>query len=182
MVVQSVASDETLVAQALAGEPQAFGSLVTRYSDECWRFAMRMLRNRDDAEDVVQETFLRAYLALPRYVARDLFRGWLFRILVNQCRTAMVARHRRERRFINGLDDEVQERGRLDPEPMDPQLERALGELDPLVREAILLKHGAGFEYGEMAALLGVGESALKMRVSRGCAQLRERLGGGHNA
>jgi RNA polymerase sigma-70 factor, ECF subfamily len=173
-----VASDETLVARALAGEAQAFGSLVDRYYDECWRFAARMLRNRSDAEDAVQETFLRAQLALPKYVERDLFRAWLYRILVNQCRTAMVARQRRERWFVTGLDDEARERGRLDPEPMDPQLERALNELDPPLREAVLLKHGAGFEYRELAELLGIGESALKMRVSRGCAVLRARLGG----
>jgi RNA polymerase sigma-70 factor (ECF subfamily) len=173
-----VTSDETLVAQALAGEPGAFGSLVDRYYDECWRFARRMTGDRLDAEDVVQEVFLRAQVALPRYVARDRFRGWLYRILVNQCATVLQARRRRERRLVGGLENEPPEFGRLDPEPMDPALERALAELDAPLREAVLLKYGAGMEYTEMVALLGVGESALKMRVSRGCALLRERLKG----
>jgi RNA polymerase sigma-70 factor (ECF subfamily) len=174
----SVTSDETLVAQALAGEAAAFGSLVDRYYDECWRYARRMVGNRADAEDVVQEVFLRAQLALPRYVARDRFRGWLFRILVNQCATVLEARRRREQRFIQGVDETSLPFAHLDPDLIDAELERALAALDPAMREAVLLKHGAGMEYTEMATLLGVGESALKMRVSRACALLRERLKG----
>ena len=175
-------SDETLVAQALAGEPGAFGTLVDRYYDECWRFARRMVGDRTDAEDIVQEVFLRAHLALPRYVARDRFRAWLYRILANQCSTTLEARRRRDTRFVAGLDDESLQVGRRDAEPMDDELERALALLDPAMREAVLLKHGAGMEYSEMVELLGVAESALKMRVSRGCALLRERLKGANDA
>jgi len=95
-----VMTDAELVVRTRAGEGEAFGQLVSRYHDACWRFAYHMLGERADAEDVVQDTFLRAYLAIGRYDERDQFRGWLFRILTNQCRNFLTSRGRRTRRFI----------------------------------------------------------------------------------
>jgi RNA polymerase sigma-70 factor (ECF subfamily) len=139
-----------------------------------------MLGERADAEDVVQDTFLRAYLAIGRYDERDQFRGWLFRILTNQCRNAQTSRGRRTRRFVQ---DEVA----LDTAPAPPPgviagvedaaLVKALAQLDALQREALLLKYAEGLEYSEMSAMTGAGESALKMRVKRGSERLRALLG-----
>jgi RNA polymerase sigma-70 factor (ECF subfamily) len=135
-----------------------------------------MLGERADAEDVVQESFLRAYLAIGRYDERDQFRGWLFRILTNQCRNAQTSRGRRTRRFVQ---DEVAVNSAASPTVMpnfgseDVTLMRALAKLDPLQREALLLKYAEGLEYTEMSAMTGVGESALKMRVKRGSERLR---------
>jgi RNA polymerase sigma-70 factor (ECF subfamily) len=179
-------TDAELVARSRAGDPDAFGTLVSRYYDACWRFAYHMLGERADAEDVLQETLLRAYLALDRYDERDQFRGWLFRILTNQCRNALTARGRRTRRFIQdeiALDTAV---APADPPPGAPLVDgadsdgllRALAQLDPLQREALLLKYAEGLEYSEMVAMTGVGESALKMRVKRGIERLRTLIGG----
>lgn len=172
-------TDAELVARTRAGDPEAFGTLVARYYEACWRFAYHMLGERADAEDVVQETVLRAYLAIGRYDERDHFRGWLFRILTNQCRNALTSRGRRTRRFIQ--DDAALERAPAPREPAamleDVVLLRALAQLDPLHREALLLKYAEGLEYSEMAAMTGAGESALKMRVKRGSERLRNLLG-----
>jgi RNA polymerase sigma-70 factor (ECF subfamily) len=173
-------TDAELVARTRAGESEAFGALVARHYDACRRFAYHMLGERADADDVVQESFLRAYLAISRYDERDQFRGWLFRILTNQCRNALTSRGRRTRRFVQ---DDLALAAAPAPAPPRPSgvgdalLLRALGQLDPLQREAVLLKYAEGLEYGEMSALTGAGESALKMRVKRGSERLRALLG-----
>ena len=139
-----------------------------------------MLGERADAEDVVQESFLRAYLAIGRYDERDQFRGWLFRILTNQCRNALTARGRRLRRFVQdevAIDKAAAPLSAIAPGVEDAALVRALGQLDPHQREALLLKYAEGLEYAEMSAMTGVGESALKMRVKRGVERLRAILG-----
>lgn len=169
-------TDAELVTRTRNGDSDAFGKLVARYYDGCWRFAYNMLGERADAEDVLQETFIRAYLALGRYDERDQFRGWLFRILTNQCRNALTSRGRRGRRFIQ--DDVAIEGAPAPPDAalpgiQDAALARALAQLDPSQREAVLLKYAEGLEYTEMAAMTGVGESALKMRVKRGSERLR---------
>jgi RNA polymerase sigma-70 factor (ECF subfamily) len=173
-------TDAELVVRTRAGDPDAFGTLVSRYYDACWRFAYHMLGERADAEDVVQDSFLRAYLAIGRYDERDQFRGWLFRILTNQCRNALTSRGRRSRRFVQ--DEVALESAPAPPLGLalgveDAELIRALTQLDPLQREALLLKYAEGLEYGEMSAMTGAGESALKMRVKRGSERLRALLG-----
>lgn len=173
-------TDAELVVRTRTGDPEAFGTLVSRYYDACWRFAYHMLGERADAEDVVQESFLRAYLAIARYDERDQFRGWLFRILTNQCRNALTSRGRRTRRFVQD-DIALETAPAAPPGPAtsveDAALIRALGQLDPAQREALLLKYAEGLEYSEMSAMTGAGESALKMRVKRGSERLRALLG-----
>ena len=172
-------TDAELIARTRAGDPDAFGILVSRYYDACWRFAYHMLGEQSDAEDVLQETYLRAYLAIGRYDERDQFRGWLFRILTNQCRNALTARGRRSRRFVQ--DEIAIELAAAPPTGVlrdveDATLSRALAQLDPNQREALLLKFSEGLEYTEMSAMTGMGESALKMRVKRGIERLRALL------
>ncbi len=99
-VIDSDMSDAALVQQVLNGDADAFTRLVDRYYERCGRFAVRMLGNRDDAEDALQATFLRAYRSLGRYQERDRFSAWLYRILVNQCRSIASRRSHRERVFI----------------------------------------------------------------------------------
>lgn len=177
-------TDAELIARTRAGDPDAFGILVSRYYDACWRFAYHMLGERADAEDVLQETYLRAYLAIGRYDERDQFRGWLFRILTNQCRNALTARGRRTRRFVQ--DEVALDQAAAPPTGVlrgveDATLSRALAQLDTTQREALLLKYAEGLEYAEMSAMTGMGESALKMRVKRGIERLRALLGSAHD-
>jgi RNA polymerase sigma-70 factor (ECF subfamily) len=168
-------TDATLVRRVLDGETAAFTTLVDRHAAACTRFAMRMLANREDAEDAVQESFLRAYRSLARYEERQAFRTWLFQILVNRCRTAAVRRQRRQRMFL--VDDTAVASASVRPAAesteLRAELRRAIDALDPDQREAFLLKHVELLSYEEMAAATGVGVSALKMRVKRACDRMQ---------
>jgi RNA polymerase sigma-70 factor (ECF subfamily) len=170
--------DAELVRRVLAGDARAYTALVDRHSRACLRFATRLLGNREDAEDAAQETFLRAYRALGQYDERTAFRTWLFAILVNRCRTALLRRGRRERRIQ--VDGDLVERAGGESAALAAELRielsRALDTLAPEQREAFLLKHVEQLEYEEMAAITGAGVSALKMRVQRACARLRDQL------
>jgi RNA polymerase sigma-70 factor, ECF subfamily len=171
-------TDEALVARAVEGDVDAYAALAERYYGSCARIARRMLRNDADAEDVVQETFLRAFRALGRFDRGREFRVWLFTILVNQCRTAATSRRRRETRFFN---DEIAVARAADDRPTGVITETsavaaAVDSLEPLLREAFVLKYVEGLEYTEMATITGAGVSALKMRVKRACEALRPKL------
>ena len=167
----------SLAARATRGDVDAYELLVRHYHASCVRYAARMLRDEADAEDAVQDTFMRAFLAISRYDARQPFRAWLFRILVNRCRTLGLQRTRRTRRFahdpialVNAAAPDVA------PDDRDSTIRRAIDELEPLLREAFLLKYVEGMDYQEMSSALGAGVSALKMRVKRACDALRPRL------
>lgn len=170
--------DADLVARVLAGEVAAFTVLVDRYYGDCSRFAQRMLGNRHDAEDALQETFLSAYSALGRYRERQAFRAWLYRILINRCRSLGRQRQRHLRRFVE--DGQAYETAAAAPPAGDlglrDALQTALDTLEPSLREALVLKYGEGLEYREMSAMTGAGVSALKMRVKRACQALRPML------
>ena len=170
-------SDAAEVQRVLGGDVDAFTRLVDRYYERCARYAVRMLGNRDDAEDALQATFLRVYRSLGRYQERDRFSAWLYRILVNQCRSAASRRSQRERVFVReeaALANAVY-RGRGWTGEDDELVQRILAELDPLLREAFVLKYVEELSYEEMALATGVGVSALKMRVKRACDRLRAR-------
>ena len=168
-------TDAMLVRRVLDGDTAAFTTLVDRHAAACTRFAMRMLGNREDAEDALQDSFLRAYRSLARYEERQAFRTWLFQILVNRCRTAAVRRQRRQRMFL--VDDNAVASASVQPAAesteLRAELRRAIDALDPDQREAFLLKHVEQLSYDEMAEATGVGVSALKMRVKRACDRMQ---------
>lgn len=174
--------DDALVRAVLAGAPHAFDRLVDRYWVRAHQYASRVLGSRTDGEDAVQEAFLHAYVALGRYAPRGRFSGWFFRILVNECR-AIARRRLRLAKVETGdrldqLDWDAAREGhdgeRHDPDAqLDAALSAALGSLEPLLREAFLLRHLSELSYAEMAEVTGAGESALKMRVMRARDQLR---------
>src|SRR5260221_6262788 len=97
-----------LVREARNGDVRAFAALVDGYYARCLRFALHMLANRSDAEEAVQDTFIRVYRALPKYEEREAFEPWLFRILANRCRSA-GAREKRRSQFLEYCD--VPQRG-----------------------------------------------------------------------
>jgi RNA polymerase sigma-70 factor (ECF subfamily) len=173
-----MSDDAADVRRVLSGEVDAYTALVDRYYDRCARYAVRMLGNRDDAEDALQATFLRAYRALAKYQERQKFSAWLYRILVNQCRSLAARRSHRDRVFVREealLLNAPAPSAHDGSEENQEFVQRVLGELDPLLREAFLLKYIEELSYEEMSALTGVGVSALKMRVKRACDRLRER-------
>ena len=168
-------TDATLVRRVLEGDTAAFTMLVDRHAAACTRFAMRMLGNREDAEDAAQESFLRAYRSLGRYEERQSFRTWLYQILVNRCRTAAVRRQRQQRMFLvdEGAIAVASVRPAAESTELRAELQRAIESLDADQREAFLLKHVEQLSYEEMAAITGAGVSALKMRVKRACDRLQ---------
>ncbi len=170
-------TDASVLARAIAGDRDAYADLVTEHYPSCLRVAARMLGRRADAEDVVQDTFLRALRALPRYRPEVPFRPWLFRILLNQCHTFGRRRSRHEQR--HAADDETLLRVPASPVPADDDRDRitaAVDALDPLLREAFLLKYVEEMDYREMSAATGASISALKMRAKRACDALRPQL------
>jgi RNA polymerase sigma-70 factor (ECF subfamily) len=178
---QSAALDSRTISRAKLGDIDAFTAIVEAYHARCVRFARAMLRNPDDAEDMVQETFVRLYRALPRYEERQRFESWLFQILGNCCRTANTAFQRHASRTTR--DEEAVERV---PSLDDPAaqfdhewseaVKRALAEVPEYNREFFLLHYIEGFSYEEVERMTGVKQSALKMRVKRASDQLRSRL------
>ena len=168
-------TDAEIVARIMSGDVDAYAALVARYRPRLSRYALRMLGNREDAQEALQDAFIRAYRAIGRCDDPERFGSWLFSILVNRCRTAGARSTRRARTFVS---DEVATRSAAESHPAEQaawreEIERALAQLDPDQREAFLLKHVEGLSYEEMAEITGAGVSALKMRVKRACDRLR---------
>ncbi|MEW5931016.1 MAG: RNA polymerase sigma factor [Gemmatimonadota bacterium] len=168
-----------LVQRVREGDAASFDAIVDRYYADCLRYAARMLGNRADAEEAVQDAFLRAFRSLGRYDHRDRLRGWLFRILVNRCRSLAEKRLRRRWVYERFREAEPPQEAAWPEEAGDgvPEaVSAALAALPPEQREAFLLKHVEELSYEEMAELTGAGVSALKMRVKRACERLRALL------
>jgi RNA polymerase sigma-70 factor (ECF subfamily) len=169
-------SGETL-RRAREGDPVAFAQIVRHYYPRCLRFAQHLLSNREDAEECVQDTFVRVHRALHRYEERERFDAWLFRILANRCRTAR-RRVTRWRLFHSTDLDRVTptSTARVDGFVARDEIWHALSELTDEQREAFLLRHVEGLSYEEIAAIAGIAVTAVRMRVSRACARLRDAI------
>jgi len=170
-------SRSLIIHAARGGDVRAFATLVDMYYARCLRFALHMLSSRADAEEAVQDTFVRVYRALPTYREQDSFEPWLFRILGNRCRTA-GAKERRHAEFIEY--GEVPERSTVARHDSAiawrEEIDLALRSLPEEQREAFLMRHVEGMSYDDMSVATGAGLSALKMRVKRACDALRLRL------
>jgi RNA polymerase sigma-70 factor (ECF subfamily) len=163
-------SDSELVACVLAGQRDAYETIVERYQERLYRYALTSTRDPDSAADLVQDTFVRAYSSLARCRDRERFAPWLFRILRNRC----IDHQKEHRRRDVPLDDRSEHASsignperEMDQSILRDALEHALSSLPETAREAFLLKHVQGLSYEEIAEILEVGTSALKMRVAR---------------
>lgn len=172
-------SDAHIVRQVLGGDTEAFRMLVDRHHADALRYATHLLGDHAEAEDAVQDTFLRAYRYLGGYREQDQFRAWLWRILINRCRTRAGERSRRpEPRDASVITqlvdaDAPAPDAELDRRFLRDELTQALSKLPPDQREAIVLHFADGLSYPEMSVITGTGVSALKMRVHRACDRLR---------
>jgi RNA polymerase sigma-70 factor (ECF subfamily) len=179
-----VDGDAVLVQRVLAGEEAAYGALMARYQDRFGRYATHLLGDQYEAEDALQEAFVRGYRFLHQCEAPERVGAWLFRILVNRCRTARVRIRRRSQEIP--VDTAPENDGAVARLPADPgwrdEIDRALARLPQDLREAFLLKHVEELSYEEMEQLTGAGISALKMRVKRACDRLRDLLQETHDA
>ena len=175
-------TDAEVIESVLAGDIDRFGLLVDRYQDEFARYAKYMTGSEDEAADVIQESLVRAYRSLRQCGDRANFKGWLFRIVSNQCKTHLAKRRRRR---LEPLSDEATQV----PSPADPEAEtegadvrwrvhQALQQLPTDQREALVLKYVEGLSLPEMAQALSASVSALKMRLLRGRRELLAKLEG----
>ena len=173
----AAAERSLVVHSAKSGDVRAFATLVDMYYARCLRFALHMLYNRLDAEEAVQDTFVRVYRALPKYREDASFEAWLFRILANRCRSA-GSRVRRHEDFMKYGDVPDRPSGVYHDATLAwrEEIELALAALPMEQREAFLLRHVEDLSYDEMSRATGVGVSALKMRVKRACDALRHAL------
>lgn len=164
----------------LQGEPERFAAIVETFTPALFNFAAKMTGRREDAGEVVQETFFRAYRDLARFDGRARFLSWLFGICVNICRDQGKAR-RRERPLATG--DAREEAVSPVPATFDEQLaarrdeerlRRCLSDLPVTLRAAVLLRYHEDLSLADVARRLKIGLSAAKMRVHRGLDLLRE--------
>ena len=184
-------SDWELVQRSQAGDHEAFRELVERYQRKIAALALGMLRNREDASDVVQETFAKAYTNLDRFKGDSALYTWLYRIAFNLC----VDHQRRDARHAT-VPLEVDERGGSplplpegEPPRDDPfertrdseirqQLDEAIRSLTPEHRAVILLREIEGLSYEEISHVLQVPKGTVMSRLHYARRQLQARLRG----
>ena len=167
-------SDAECVRAVLSGNAEAFALLVERYQHEYMRFAVRMLGTREDADEALQSAFVRAFRGLDRCRDPERFGAWLYRIVVNECRTRATRKGRRERWFVH--DEALIVRMAIVSDGaagLREEIQHALDQLPADQREAFVLKYVEELSYEEIAEITGDGVSALKMRVNRACRRLR---------
>ncbi len=181
--------DVALVLKSKKGELSAFGELVEKHQSLVINFCYRMLGNREDAEDIAQETFLRAFAALHRFQPRAKFSTWLLTIARNL--TLNLLRNRRKRgQSVSSTRRFDEERQTVDLLPADEPgpgqallgkeraewVHRALQELSDTHRNIILFRDFEGMAYEDIAKIMGCRRGTVKSRLFRAREQLREKL------
>src|SRR5262245_16722709 len=177
-----VTESAAVLARARQGDSEAFRALVERHSRSVFRLAYRMTGNEQDAEDVVQESFLRAYKQLGRFESRANFGTWLYRIVANCSVDLMRSKQARHDQVRGESLDAAAEMPASDapgPERLAASAEveqrgrAALDGLSPLERAAFTLRHYEGRSIEEISRTLGLGTSAAKHSVFRAVKKLR---------
>jgi RNA polymerase sigma-70 factor (ECF subfamily) len=153
--------DRDLVAKARRGDVEAYNLLVSRWEKRVFNYLYRLVSNREDALDLSQDVFLKAYQNLPKLDDEARFSGWLFRIAHNEA-FSLLRKRRPEDELSKDLPDAG---GRLLPIELSLAVESALGRLNAEQREAVLLKIYQGFKFDEMAEILGCPVSTVKSRL-----------------
>lgn len=179
--------DRAWVEQCLAGDEAGYGHLLHRYRQGIHNLAHRMLGNSEDANDVAQEAFVRAFTALDKYDARFKFSSWLYRIATNLCVDTLRKRRVKTVSLEEGDEEGRDLKSRLADRNSDPSdavlrgersalIRRALEKLDAKYRAVILLRHDQDLSYEEMASILGLPVGTVKVRVHRARERLRDLL------
>lgn len=172
--------DRELLAAHVAGDPDAFGLLVTRHRDRLWAVALRTLGDREEAADALQDALLSAYRAAATYRGDARVTTWLHRVVVNACLDRV--RRRRARPTVplpeqGGRAEPVDRSDPLGARETALEIEAALAELPDEQRFAIVLVDVHGMAVDDVAAVLGVPVGTIKSRCSRGRARLALSLG-----
>jgi RNA polymerase sigma-70 factor (ECF subfamily) len=181
--------DAVVVAAAKTGDGHAFELLVRRNEEKIFSLAQRMTRNREDAEDVVQQSFQKAFINLRKFEGDSLFSTWLTRIAINEA--LMLLRRKRGSREVPIPESTTEDGAALPldfpdagPNPEDSCLQReqerilsaAVNELKPGLRKAIELREFGELSTGETAQVMGISVAAVKARLFHGRKELRQTL------
>lgn len=181
-------SDAAAVALARAGDCDAFRVLVDRHSRKLFRLAYRLTGNEEDAEDIVQETFLRAYRSLNQFDERAVFTSWLYRIATNHAFDILRMKKSRAAQSLSGSDSEDQpaetQVSSHSPTPdrlafsgqVQQRIAAAMDQLTPQERTAFTLRHFEGHTIEEISATLKVGANATKHAIFRAVQKMRREL------
>jgi len=184
--IQSI-TDEELIEKFQEGDVYAFDEIVRRYKDQLMNFVFRFLNDRSDAEDIVQETFLRVYKNKHAYKRIAKFSTWIYTISGNLAKTELRKRKRRQIFSISNLgfedkDYEVPDLRRRGPEDLadgtfkDELIQEAIDSLPPKFKEVIILRDIQGFSYEEISQIVDVPIGTVKSRVNRGRLKLQQKL------
>lgn len=169
-------SDGILVRRCCDGDRRAFSTLVVRYEKPVYNAALRMLRNPEDARDVTQTVFLKAFEHLGDYDPKYRFYSWIYRIALNESINALHRRTRLEPVSGDEVDGAPGPEDVLDREQVGRGIEGALMALKPEYRSVIVLKHLLECSYGEMSEMLGLPEKTVKSRLFTARQLLRDAL------
>jgi len=183
------AGEGDLVERAKAGDMEAFAELVRRYERRIYRMARQITQNDEDAEDVLQESFLKAFEHLDSFQGQSKFYTWVTRIAVNE--SLMKLRKRKSDRTVS-LDENIETdeepivreiavwddtpESKYSQEELREILERAIDSLKPIFRTVFILRDVEEMSTEETAEVLGLSVAAVKSRLLRARLQLRERL------
>ncbi len=190
--VASLADGPQFIDKLRSGETTAFDTLVERYSSEIYGLLYRLTENAEEASDLTQDTFLRAYRSIKGFRGDSELKTWLFRIAINESRNRFRWWKRRKRELTISIDstignsdltvsDSLADQSRS-PEELALSSEReyalkaALFEMADIYREVIVLCDMEGLSYEDTADALGIRLGTVKSRISRGREELRRRL------
>ncbi|MDQ7844766.1 MAG: RNA polymerase sigma factor [Armatimonadota bacterium] len=172
--------DLALVDAFKRGEESAYTALVIKYREPVYRIARRMLRNHEDASDVAQEVFIRAYRALPRFAARAAVRTWLYRITVNLC---LDLAGRRARGLLAGWSELLQQaapRGNpgeaVERRELADAVAEAIDALPPRQKAMVILRVYQDLPYAEIGRIMGCAEGTVKATMFAAFGKLRKLL------
>ncbi|MCX6134023.1 MAG: sigma-70 family RNA polymerase sigma factor [Ignavibacteriales bacterium] len=176
-------TETAIIKEILAGNKRAYGDLVDRHKDKAMTLAIRMLRNREDAEEAIQDAFVRAFNALPRFEWKSSFSTWFYRIVYNVCASKLSRRGEDPHITIDAGDDEGALELASDEAPPDIQYESiefeqiVLGEIEklPLLYSAVCtLFFVHDMSYDQIVEVTGMPLGTVKVRLFRGRVMLRD--------
>lgn len=150
----------------------AFEELIQRYKNKVYTLCYRIIGNASDAEDLMQEIFMRVFVALPSFEERAKFSTWLYRVTYNHCLNFLAKQRHSGARNEAYTRQTARDLSRDSPE-MSAVLEQALLRLDKEQRSLLIMKYIMDLEVREIAATLGISQSAVKMRLLRARDELR---------
>jgi len=178
------AADEEIVRRVLAGDKRAFGELVDRHKDKAMTLAVRMLKSREEAEEALQDAFVRAYHALPRFEWKASFSTWLYRIVYNVCATSLGKRSEIVHVSLDGEDDPKLDVPSEEPAPdaayemreIRAAVNEEIEKLPAIYAWILTLFFVSDQSYEQIVEVTGLPLATVKVRLFRGRLLLRDAI------